>query len=173
MRLKRTVRFIGFGAEEVGLLGSHAHARRHAKELRRARFMLNCDMPGLGGPGGLAFHECPAGADYLAELSAQMEAPLACGNRSHCHSDHFPFVLKGVPTAGLAGGRPGAAAGAAPHTAADTADKLCLTDLRETAAFAARFLLRAASDERWPIKRRTPKQVRAFVENSVGGKPSR
>ena len=45
--LKRTIRFIGFAGEEVGLLGSHYHAKTHAAQLREARFMLNCVTPAL------------------------------------------------------------------------------------------------------------------------------
>ena len=106
--LKRTVRFIGFAAEEIGLLGSHYHATAHASELRKGRFMLNCDTPALGRPRGLAFHDCPKGAAYLSKLSEQMESEIVCQNRVHCHSDHYPFILQGLPTAGMGGGRFGA-----------------------------------------------------------------
>jgi hypothetical protein len=50
------------------------------------------------------------------------------------------------------------------HMAADTPDKISLTDLREGAAFAARILLRAANDDQWPCLRRTPAEVREWVD---------
>lgn len=160
--LKRTVRFIGFAAEEVGLLGSHHHAREHAAQMRKARFMLNCDMPSLGRPKGLAFHKCPKAEPYVAMLAEQMTTEILFQNRTHCHSDHYPFILQGVPTAGIAGGGFSAPVQHFEHTAADTPEKISLSDLRDSAAFAARILLRAASDDRWPRLRRTSAEVRAW-----------
>jgi hypothetical protein len=157
--LKRTVRFIAFGAEEVGLLGSHYHAKTHAAELRKGRFMLNCDTPSFGRPRGLAFHECPRAAAYMAKLSEQMRTELVCQNRSHRHSDHYPFILQGLPTAGIGGGPFGPLGRQYPHTAADTLDKISLTDLRDCAAFSARILLRVASDDAWPSMRRSKKEI--------------
>jgi Zn-dependent M28 family amino/carboxypeptidase len=157
--LKRTIRFIGFAGEEIGLLGSHCHAAKHAAELQKARFMLNCDMPSLGRPRGLAFHKCPKAEPYMALLAEQMETPVLCQNRAHCHSDHYPFILQGVPTAGVAGGKFGPAIQHFAHMAGDTPDKISLTDLRDTAAFIARMLVRAANDDQWPDMRRSAAEV--------------
>ncbi len=165
--LRRTVRFIGFAAEEVGLLGSHYHARKHAAELRKARFMLNSDCPSRGRPKGLTFHRCPKAKAYVETLAEQMETPISYSDRFHCHSDHYPFVLKGVPTAGMGGGRFAPSIQHFVHMAGDTPDKISLTDLREGAAFAARILLRAASDEHWPRMRRSAAQVRKLLERET------
>jgi len=165
--LKRTVRFIGFAAEEIGLLGSHYHARTHAAALRKGRFMLNCDTPALGRPRGLAFHKCPKAAPYIAKLADQMETEIVCQNRAHCHSDHYPFILQGLPTAGVGGGRFGSPVQHFVHMAADTPEKICISDLRDAAAFAARILLRAASDESWPRMRRSAKEVKAWRAEST------
>lgn len=160
--LKRTVRFIGFAGEEIGLLGSHFHARAHAGELRRARFMLNCDTPSLGRPRGLGFHKCPKAAGYMAKLAVQMGTEIVCQNREHRHSDHYPFILQGVPTAGIAGGTQRPSVQHYTHMAADTPEKIALPDLQDAAAFAARVLLRAASDDQWPRMRRTAAEVKAW-----------
>jgi len=165
--LKRTVRFIGFGAEEVGLLGSHHHARKHAARLRKARFMLNSDCPGLGNPKGLVFHKCPGAREYVESLSREMDTPIAFRERFHCHSDHYPFVLKGLPTAGMSAGRFSPSINHYAHMAADTPDKISLTDLREGAALAARVLLRASSDEDWPIKRRSPAEIKRLLSSGA------
>lgn len=157
--LKRTIRFIGFGAEEMGLLGSHHHAKAHAKELRKARFMLNSDCPSMGRPKGLKFHACPQAKPYLETLSAQMGVPIPFADIFHRHSDHYPFILQGLPTAGMGGGPFGGATQNYIHMAADTVDKISLVDLREGAAFAARILVRAANDENWPNMRRTRAQI--------------
>lgn len=165
-RLRRTVRFVGFAGEEIGLLGSHHHAAKHAEALRNARFMLNCDMPSLGKPRGVAFHDCPKGEAYVKALSEQMETPLVCMNRAHCHSDHYPFICQGLPTAGVAGGSFAPPSPGFYHTAADTPEKISLIDLRDCAAFAARFLLRAANDDQWPDMRRSDDDIKAFQEKT-------
>jgi len=164
-QLKRTIRFIGFGAEEVGLLGSHYHAEKHASQLGQARFMLNSDCPPMASPKGLAFHRCPQAEPYVEMLAEQMETPIPFHDRFHCHSDHYPFVLQGLPTAGMAGGEFAPQIRSYGHMAADTPDKISLTDLREGAAFAARILLRAANDEQWPCMRRTPDQVEELLNS--------
>ncbi len=149
-RLKRTIRFVGFAAEELGLHGSHHHARAHAAALRKTRFMLNCDTPALGRPHGLAFHRCARAEAWVARLAAQMGEEISFANRFHRFSDHYPFLRRGVLTAGV-GGRAGLSRGGAfSHMAADTPDKLAVGELRDTAAFAARIMLRAAGDEAWP-----------------------
>jgi len=161
--LRRTLRFIGFAAEEVGLLGSHHHAKKHAARLKKARFMLNSDCPSMANPKGLVFHKCPGAEAYVAMLSKEMETPIAFNERFHSASDHFPFVLKGLPTAGMSGGRFAPRVQHFAHMAADTPDKISVTDLREGAAFAARILLRAASDERWPRMRRSAAQIKKLL----------
>jgi len=149
--LKRTVRFVGFAAEEVGLLGSKYHAKKHAVELRKARFMLNSDCPGMGRPKGLMFHKSRKAELYLKMLEEQMETPIVYRRRFHSHSDHYPFILKGITTAGLIGGPFGPRMQHFMHMAGDTAEKISVVDLRESAAFAARILLRAANDENWLV----------------------
>jgi len=98
-------------------------------------------------------------------LAEQMETPIPFHDRFHCHSDHYPFVLQGLPTAGMAGGEFAPQIRSYGHMAADTPDKISLTDLREGAAFAARILLRAANDEQWPCMRRTPDQVEELLNS--------
>lgn len=149
-KLRRTLRFIGFAGEEVGLLGSHHHAEKHSVALQKARFMLNCDTPALGRPRGLAFHNCPEAEAYVKQLADQLGTPLVFQTRSHCYSDHYPFTLQNVTTSGIGGGQFGTAVQHFAHMAADTPEKISITDLRECAAFAAQVLIRAANDENWP-----------------------
>ena len=149
-QVKRTVRFVAFGAEEMGLLGSHDYARTHAKLLRKTRFMLNCDTPCLGRPHGLGFHKCSAAEAYVHTLAAEMGEEVRFGNRQHTSSDHYPFMRQGVITAGV-GGKPGKSRGGGfYHMAGDTLDKIVVEEVSDTAAFIARALLRIANDDSWP-----------------------
>ena len=45
-RLKRDVRFILFGVEELGLIGAHAYVNTHPKDIEKTRFMFNLDSAG-------------------------------------------------------------------------------------------------------------------------------
>ncbi len=150
-QLKRSLRFVAFGAEEMGLLGSHYHARKNAEVLRTTRFMLNCDTPCLGRPHGLGFHKCAAAESYVQTLSSQMGETVLFANRQHTSSDHYPFQRKGVITAGVAGKAGESSGGRYYHTAADTPDKLIIQELSDTAAFIARALLRVVNDDHWPV----------------------
>lgn len=160
--LKRTVRFIGFAAEEIGLVGSRQYAMVHADELKRVRFMLNCDTPSLGPPFGLAFHDYPV-VEYIHNMAQELKLSVDSKLRYHTHSDHYPFVLHGVPTAGVGGGSSGLKPRRFDHMAADTFDKVPIDGLRETSAFIARIIIRAANDERWPAARRSKANVASYM----------
>ena len=157
--IKRTVRCIGFGGEEVGLLGSYDYADRHASEMAQIRLMLNLDCVVMSRPKGFVFHKIPGAGAYVESLRMQMREPLPFIDRVHNHSDHFPFLMKGVPTAEIGGGRFDPRVKAFAHMAGDTPDKVSFTDLREEAALAARLLLRAANDPNWPFGPRTPDEI--------------
>ena len=148
--IKRTIRFIGFAAEEVGLCGSHHHAQAHRAELARTRLMFNCDMPGINEPWIIAAHRFEAFESYLPKLSRQMGLAMTYRRATHHHSDHYPFTRRGVPGLALAGSRIGLKAAGFGHTAADTAEKIPTDQLARAAAVGARIVLRAANECDWP-----------------------
>lgn len=155
-QLKRTIHFVAFAAEEMGLLGSHYHARKHHDSLRKTRLMMNCDTPCMGTPHGLAFHKCAAAESYVQKLSEDMGEELRFANRQHNSSDHYPFLREGVLTTGIGGEVGKSRGGAYYHTAADTPDKLHLDELSDTAAFMARAIMRIANDPAWPTLAHDP-----------------
>ena len=164
--LERTIRFVTFGSEEVGLLGSYRHVDAHLDDMPRIRLMLNLDCMAMSRPKGFVFHKLPAAEKYVEALRRQMNEPLSFVDRIHPHSDHFPFVLKGVPTAEITGGEFNPGVASFGHMAGDTADKVSLIDLREGSALAARLLLRASNDPNWPFKTRTEEEVTTLLEES-------
>lgn len=167
-RLPTTVRIVAFAGEEIGLLGSWEYVRRHAAELGSALFMLNLDSPADGRPGTEALHLM--GSDdlkgYFATLAAALKYPLAVESKGTVYTDHFPFLVSGVPVARLlttekAGGLVGRGWG---HTASDTVDKVRLLPMQTVAMLAARVVLRIAADATWPGSRRTEEQIQRAVE---------
>lgn len=148
--VKRTIRFIGFAGEEVGLLGSQYHAKANEQNLKNARAMINLDMPGLVPPWTFVGHHCPGVKKRIAEIADQTSLELDFRRMNHTHSDHHPFNKLGIGAIGLTGGPVEGNPGRFAHTAGDTSDKLPSDLLREASAVAARVALRAASDDDWP-----------------------
>ncbi len=161
--LRRTVRFVCFSAEEVGLIGSKAYVARHADEMARVRLMVNCDSIGRARGKGYDFHGWTEAKQPLAAMAGEMRESIPFQCRPHPYSDHFSFMVAGVPVCSLGsvGGAPGRGYG---HTAADTLDKVSRADLREAAALLARCLVRFANDRRWALPRKTPAQVRRMLD---------
>jgi len=164
--LKRSVRFVCFGCEEIGLIGAHAYARRHETEMDDVRLMLNLDGVPAGSAKGLLFHEWPEMKSYVAKLSKSLGYGLPFGNRVSAYSDFFPFFLAGVPTAGLANPSAPSVGRGVGHTSLDTVEKIDPRDLREGADVVARVLLRVASDEQWPLQRRSRKEVERILADT-------
>ena len=162
--LRRTVRFVCFGSEEVGLLGGQAYVTRHAKELSRVRLMVNCDCIGNDRGKGFDFQGWVEAKAPLAALAGEMHQEIVFASRPMPYSDHFHFVANGVPACFL-GNVSGAPKGRGyGHTAADTFDKVSRADLREAAALLARSLLRFANDPAWALRHKTPAEVRRILD---------
>jgi Iap family predicted aminopeptidase len=155
----RTIRFVLFCGEEVGLFGSWAYTADHAGEVANTRFMLNLDGAGQGkgGAEALVISGRPELLPYFEELAAQTHYTLKITDELHSHSDHFPYAIQGIPTASLhspddSATMVGRGWG---HTEADTFDKATLRGLQMGAMAAARLLLLVAADDAFPGERKT------------------
>jgi len=162
--LKRTVRFVCFAAEEIGLIGAEAYVARHADESPRTRLMVNLDSIGSSRGKGFDFQGWDEAKGPLAEMAREMRLEIPFSSRPMPYSDHFPFMAAGVPCCLLGdvgGGPKGRGWG---HTAADTTDKVSRADLREAAALLARSLIRFANDRRWALRRKTTAEIRRILD---------
>lgn len=160
-----TVRFALWGVEEIGLLGSHRYVADHAEELDQIRFYLNMDMAGALDPKNVELNAWPQLAPIFEAWSQEMALPFEVGQSISAHSDHYPFLMAGVPTGGIGSLRVGRTGRGYGHTMYDTLDKVNLRSLREAAVLAARLALRMASREAWPAQRRTETAVAAALDN--------
>ncbi len=160
----RPIRFIAFGAEELGMLGSYAYVEQHRAELTALRFVFNLDCVGSGQRVALALQDCSELASLFRQLAAGLATDLDISEALVPFSDQFPFTMQGIPSAfihttGDRGPRGWA------HTAADTLDKVNVQAIRLAAAAVARLVIRLASDEvSWPGRRRTPEEVKATLQ---------
>jgi len=165
-RLKRRIRLLCFGCEEIGLFGSYNYVAQHEDEMDDLRFMLNLDAAGGKGKKGVILHGHPELEPFIERAGKEMRAELPYFQRVSPYSDHWPFFLKGVPTGG--GGDPEAirtrTGRGYGHTRYDTVDKVELGYLRLAAANYSRLLLRAANADEWSARRKTQQEVKEFIE---------
>lgn len=162
--LHSTLRVVFWGVEEIGLLGSHAYADAHAAELDKMRFYFNMDGAGAVKNKGVVLNEWPALAPLFEGWQAQMALDFGIAQSVHAHSDHYPFLLKGVVTGGLESVPKGTGGRGYGHTRYDTLDKVSVRELQDAAVMAARLLLRVADAAEWPATQRTPEEVKALFE---------
>lgn len=98
-QLKRSVIFMAFSAEEMGLIGSAHYTKSPAWPLEKTAAMINLDMVGrpkdnkltVGGIG------TSPGFKALVEKANEGSFNLSWDNKGTGSSDHQSFYLKGVP----------------------------------------------------------------------------
>jgi Zn-dependent M28 family amino/carboxypeptidase len=157
--LDRRVRVVCFGAEEVGLVGSTREAGR--VDLDAVQAVVNCDGVCRGRTLECHTHDVAALDAAVEAVAERFDHPIAVRPGQHPHSDHWPFVARGVPgllasSDGDGGGRGWA------HTAADTLDKLERRTLRESAVLLTALVADLAGADR--IDHRDPAAVAAALE---------
>jgi Zn-dependent M28 family amino/carboxypeptidase len=109
---ERSVLFVGFGAEESGLLGSEALAQRSPIPLKDLAAVLNMDGMNLYGLtrdiAALGTEQSSLGSTFQQSARAEGLSVIvdqdALERGYFFRSDHFPFALAGVPALSLEGG---------------------------------------------------------------------
>jgi Zn-dependent M28 family amino/carboxypeptidase len=112
VRTGRSIVFIGFTAEEAGLLGSQALVAKPTIPLSRIAAILNLDVMNLYGRtrdvSALGLDQSSLGAVFTS--AARAEGLKVTVNRdallrgSYFRSDHFPFAKAGVPGTSIENG---------------------------------------------------------------------
>ena len=166
--LKRTVRFIAFGTEEIGLTGAFRYVDAHDSELDNIRFMLNMDAAGGASRKGIVLHCWDTLEAFFNIAREEMHAEMPVGQKVHSYSDHFPFFLKGVPSCHMGDPEAPPAGRGFGHTAYDTLEKVHLENLRAASAVGARIALRCANANDFPAKRRNAETVQKIVDTDPG-----
>ena len=138
LRPRRGIRFILFSGEEEGLLGSHAYAIAHRKELDKAAAVIIFDS-GTGRVTGFSL----GGRKDVVDAANKLVAPLkqfdaaTLLTTAEWGTDHFDFMLEGVPT--FVAEQEEANYLINYHAMSDTFDKVDLAQLKKHVAEAAAF----------------------------------
>ena len=166
--LKRTVRFIAFGTEEIGLTGASRYTDAHEDELDNIRFLLNMDAAGGTSRKGIVLHHWDTLQQLFENFQQQIHDDMPIGQKVHSYSDHFPFFLKGVPTSHMGDPTSAPSGRGFGHTAYDTLEKVELDNLRRASSMGARIALRCANAKEIPAKRRSLEKVQEIVDTDPG-----
>jgi len=147
-KLHRSIRFVLFTGEELGLQGSKQYCLDRIPDPSKIFLYYNFDITVCGGFPTLytmTGHEYP---DYWLRLSADLGYRFPIKNVLSRSSDQFSFYRLGIPCIWQTTHKKGSRGPYGfSHTIFDTLDKVNMTELREAAMMAARVLLRLASEK--------------------------
>lgn len=165
--LRRTVRFVAFAQEELGLHGATAYADQLATQGANVRFMLNLDGAGRGPQGVLTLQGWPESVRWFKQLYGSLfESDVVVGDKIGLYSDMFPFAFHGYPSGTYMSSAP-ASAGAPRgygHTYWDSLDKVPPRAIALDAARTARLLLQLATREELPLARKPQSEILHFLK---------
>ncbi len=141
---KRTMRFVLFGGEELGLFGSLAYVDRYRSELDLHVAAIVHDMGG----GPLVGYSVGGREQLLPRLDEILEDPGPSGEYRHTReafflSDNFTFVLQGIPS--LFAVQDTSGFFLTYHSEADTLDKVQVSNVTDSAFVAASAALGIAN----------------------------
>ncbi len=162
---RRTIKFIAFGSEELGLRGSRAFVEAHKNELENIAFVLNLDI--AGDVLGLNFAKVTGGRDIEEYLSAwaKIQGYQLKAEQSIYSSDNMPFCRMGIPAVSL--GR-GGLSGFYVHSSEDTIDNVDRASILQTSELSERFLRDISEAPVFPFKRDIPDNVKKDIEKYFG-----
>lgn len=164
---RRTIKFVMFMGEEQGLLGSKHMVRElvRTKEIEKIAYMMNLDMTN-DPKGANAFGRADM-AEFFQKVGSDIKkVDPAFGNefgsRAGLHSDHQPFMLQGVPVAGLSGTLPLSVLQCY-HADCDRFDLVDKKQLENTVRIGSMYLYALANAKTLAAKRLNDTQTRDFL----------
>ena len=155
--LETRVRLVVFGAEETGLYGSYYWS--HTRDLDDVKCVLNMDGAGYSRNLEIYPHGASGLGEAFDEVSEEFDVPIVVEDGLRPHSDHWPFVQRGVAAGQGRSTADGSGRGWG-HTHGDTFDKLDVRDLRELTVLCAAGVAKLAEADR-DIEGRDPEAVKA------------
>lgn len=155
--LETRVRLVVFGAEETGLYGSYYWTHTH--NLDRVKCVVNADGAGYSRDLEIHTHGIEAIGEAFDEVSDEFGIPIEIEDGLRPHSDHWPFVQRGVAGAQARSSSDGSGRGWG-HTHGDTFDKLDPRDLRDLSVLCAGGVAKLAEADR-SVDERSSEEIRA------------
>jgi carboxypeptidase Q len=164
---RRTVRFVLFGGEEQGLLGSAAYVRRHQADLDGIDAVLVTDSGSEPAQGWMLMgrEDEKSAVQALKPLLSGLGADGISSDATFAfQTDHAPFEFRGVPELVLWTGSD--KYDTLHHKASDTFDSVVQKDLAQGAAVIAVTAYAIADSPQPFAPHLSPAEVRSMVEKS-------
>ncbi|WP_236634411.1 M28 family metallopeptidase [Pedobacter antarcticus] len=170
LKTKRTVEFVMFMGEEQGLLGSKAFVRdaKAKNELGEIKYMLNYDM--TNDPKGVTTSRkemedlIKGWGTQIAQIDTGYKNLFRAG--AGLHSDHQPFMLEGIPTAGGTGGKLPNNSGPFYHSDGDGFHLVDEQELKNTVRYSAMLTYALANTPVIPVGRQTENELKDFLKQN-------
>lgn len=158
---ERTIEFVLFMGEEEGLLGSKAYMQQALKDgsSKNIRYMINLDM--ANDPKGYyaTTDEDKALFQSIGSIAQSIDTSFknSFSTGFGLHSDHQPFMLRGIPTSGV-GGHLSKEVLNCYHADCDAFDLVNEQELKNTVRFTA-MLLYGLADAKQLQAKHTPDDI--------------
>ncbi|EQB89607.1 hypothetical protein J2Z44_004114 [Clostridium punense] len=167
----RTVKFVWYGSEEVGLLGSKAYLKDHEEELKKHLLMINVDVAGsiLGREMALVTAEQNF-VDYIDHTAKIKGFPLKV-EQSIYSSDSTAFADAGIPSVTFCRFAP--QGGAFIHTRDDVMDYLSAEALEKTTIITKEFSEAIINSVAFPVERKIPENMRKKLDEYFDKDPKK
>jgi hypothetical protein len=166
--LDRTLVFVLFGAEEIGLVGSGHYVRHPTIPLARTVAMLNFDMVGRLRDAVVRVSGADSGSglgEVVSRAAADLGVRAEVRGSPYGPSDHSRFYTAGAPVLFFhTGSHPDY------HRPGDTADKIDAAGMARIASLGARITERLATDAR-PVYATVARSAGNPRERSAGATP--
>ena len=146
---KRSLVFVAFGAEEMGMIGSWYFVDRAFSPINQVVLMINIDMVGRSGTRNpFCAYTVTPNMELSKALSSSGESPLSAQPKvlgsDYFPSDHQHFYRRNIPcvlfTAGLHSDY---------HTPRDSPNLLDYKEMERRMAFVYSFMMEMANDQTW------------------------
>jgi len=154
------VRFVSFGSEEMGLVGSKEYTKTH--DLDNVNLMVNMDGVGVAREPKVITCKTDYIPGLVDKVSSYLHYPLDIEDYISPLSDHWSFLRKGVPVCYLFPNSKTSGRGWS-HTPMDTLDKVKIKDVKESAMIVALLLIELSNLEK-SFPRPNPEAVRKNLE---------
>lgn len=154
---KRTLRFVWFGSEELGLMGSWAHVEKREDELKKYIFMVNVDVAGpIIGNNSASVMGSEKLVNYLEILGKEVGGGLN-PRQSIYSGDCIPVGHHGIPSVTFSRGGGGTTF---IHAPGDTIDHIDGKSLAVLGDIVLEFTRRIANADGFPFEREIPDKIK-------------
>lgn len=162
----RTLRFIWFGSEEIGLFGSKAYLEAHKDELKAFRLMINVDVAGSVIGRNFVRATAEESVAHYIQFLADEVGYIADIKQGLMGSDSTPFADKKVPSVGFGRGSNYNLEFA--HSSHDTMEYISEKALEDTAEFILTFAKHMIEAANFPVPNTIPDNIVERINKMLG-----